>query len=174
MKSLEIQLNSDCSEELLLEYNRSEDELESLYNYVTEGIILRSRSSWYEQGEKSSKYFLNLEKRNRSKSQIRKILSSDNGREYTNPEEIMNELKAFYSSLYTRRSTKSESECLSDLHTVNIPNMTESERASCEGSLTKKEILEALNSMANNKSPGNDGEFYACFLMKSIHIYSTQ
>ena len=95
MNSLEIQLNSDCSEELLLEYNRSKDELESLYNYITKGIILRSRISWYEHGEKSSKYFFNLEKRNKSKYQIRKILSSDNGREYTNPEEIMNELKSF-------------------------------------------------------------------------------
>ena len=88
----------------------------------------------------------------------------------------MNELKAFYSSLYTRQSTKSESECLSYLRTVNIPKLTESETDSCEGRLTKKEIREALNSMANNKSPGNDGlskEFYVCFLMKFIHIYST-
>ena len=107
VKSLEIQVNSDCSEELLLEYDRSKDELESLYNYITEGVILRSRFSWYEHGEKSSKYFLNLYKRNKSKSEVRKILSSDNGREYANPVEIMNELKAFYSSLHicTRRST---------------------------------------------------------------------
>ena len=120
---------------------------------------------------KSSKYFLNLEKRNKSKSQIRKILSSDNDREYTDPEEIMNELKAFYSSPYTRRSMKSKSECLSYLHTVNIPKLTESEKDSCEGRLTKKEIWEALNSMANNKSPGNDGlskEFYVCFF-NEIH-----
>ena len=143
MKSLEVQLNSGCSEELLLEYNRSKDELESLYNYITEGNILRSRISWYKLGKKSSKYFLNLEKRNKSKSQIRKLLSSDNGREYTNSEEIMNELKAFYSSLYTRWSTKSESECLSYLQIVNIPKLTESERDSCKGRLTKKEILEA-------------------------------
>ena len=32
------------------------------------------------------------------KSQIRKILSSDNGRDYTDPEEIINELEDFYSS----------------------------------------------------------------------------
>ena len=50
----------------------------------------------------------------------------------------MNELKAFYSSLYTRRSTKSESECLSYLRTVNILKLTESEKDSCEGRLTKK------------------------------------
>ena len=146
MKSLEIQLNSDCSEELLLEYHRSKDELESLYNNITEGIILCSRISWYEHREKSSIYFLNLEKRNKSKSQIRKILSSDNDKEHTIPNEIMNELKAFYSSLYTRRNTKSESECLPYLHTVNNPKLTENERDSCEGRLTKKEIWEALNS----------------------------
>ena len=117
--------------------------------------------------------FLTLKKRNKSKSQIWKILSSDNGREYNNPEEITNEIKAFYSSLYTRRSTKSESECLSYIHTVNIPKLTESERDSCEGSLTKNEKWEALNSMANNKSPGNDGlckEFYVCFF-NEIHTY---
>ena len=62
VKSLETQLNSDSSDELLLEYNRSKDELESLYNCITERIILRSRISWYEHEEKSSKYFFNLRK----------------------------------------------------------------------------------------------------------------
>ena len=38
VKCLEIQLNSDCSEELLLECNTSKDELESLYNYITEEL----------------------------------------------------------------------------------------------------------------------------------------
>ena len=50
VKSLEIQLIFYCCEELLLEYNRSKYELESLYNYITGGIILRSRISWYEHG----------------------------------------------------------------------------------------------------------------------------
>ena len=82
----------------------------------------------------------------------------------------MNEFEAFYSSQYTRWSTKSETGC------VNIPKLTESERDSCEVRLTKKEIWEALNSMANKKSPGSDGlskQFMYAFLLKSIHIYST-
>ena len=85
----------------------------------------------------------------------------------------MNELKAFYSSIYTRQSTKFENECLSYLHTANIPKLTESKRHSCEGRLTKKEIWEAMNSIENNKSLGNDGlseEFYACFF-NEIHTY---
>ena len=42
--------------------------------YITEGNILRSKCDWYEHGEKSSKYFLNLEKRNKAKSTISKSL----------------------------------------------------------------------------------------------------
>ena len=39
-------------------------ELEQIYNYITEGSILRTRTDWYEEGAKSmQKYFLNLEKR---------------------------------------------------------------------------------------------------------------
>ena len=85
----------------------------------------------------------------------------------------MTEPKAFYSSLYTRWSTKSESECLSYLHTLNVSKLTESEKDSCKGRLTKKEIWEALNFLANSKSPGNDGlskEFYVCFF-NEIHTY---
>ena len=37
---------------------------EMLYQKKTEGIIIRIRARWHEHGEKSSKYFLNLEKRN--------------------------------------------------------------------------------------------------------------
>ena len=39
----------------------------------------------------------------------------------------------------------------------------------CEGIITKRECWDALSSMNNNKSPGNDGlskEFYICFFEK--------
>ena len=36
-------------------------EYNSLYDYITEGNIIRSKANWYEQGEKNNKYFLNLE-----------------------------------------------------------------------------------------------------------------
>ena len=42
----------------LKEYSSCKRELE----YITSGIILRSKSIWYGHGNKSSKYFLNLEK----------------------------------------------------------------------------------------------------------------
>ena len=47
-----------------------------------------------------------------------------------------------------------------------MPRLNDAEKAVCEGTLTKKECWEALLTMGNNKSPGNDGltkEFYVCF-----------
>ena len=44
--------------------------LEQEYNNIAEGTILRSRVQYYEQGEKCTKYFLNLEKSNKIKSTV--------------------------------------------------------------------------------------------------------
>ena len=68
MKRLEISLSANSNETLLEEYYKYKNELESIYNFIAEGIILRSKASWYEHGKKSSKYFLNLEKRNKKRS----------------------------------------------------------------------------------------------------------
>ena len=38
--------------------------MELFYEVITNGIIVRARARWYEHGERSTKYFLNLEKRN--------------------------------------------------------------------------------------------------------------
>ena len=49
-------------------------------------------------GERNSKYFLNLENRNKKKSCIRKLIRT-NGEETTAPDTIMNEIHRFYSEL---------------------------------------------------------------------------
>ena len=62
VKSLELQISSESSEELLQEYNKCKNKLDTIYDYITEGITLRSKVNWCEHGEKSSGYFLNFEK----------------------------------------------------------------------------------------------------------------
>ena len=52
-------------------------EYDQRYDFITQGAIVRSRATWYEKGEKNNKYFLNLEKSNKNKSCLRKILKSD-------------------------------------------------------------------------------------------------
>ena len=48
-----------------------------LYDYITQGAILRSRATWYKKGKKNNRYFLQLEKSNENKSCLRKILKSN-------------------------------------------------------------------------------------------------
>ena len=42
--------------------NSAKDMLELFYEEKVKGIIIRARARWHEYGEKSTKYFLNLEK----------------------------------------------------------------------------------------------------------------
>ena len=45
------------------ELERKRRELETIIEYQIKGAILRSKSRWYNEGEKNTAYFLNLEKR---------------------------------------------------------------------------------------------------------------
>ena len=59
------------------------------------GIIIRARARWHEHGERrSSKYFLNLEKRNNVRKHIRKLCVS--GVITTDPYQILDEQRRFY------------------------------------------------------------------------------
>ena len=66
VKELEALISSNAEETATQEYHHCKHQLEEIYNYITQGIILHSKVDWYEHGEKSSKYFLNLEKKNKA------------------------------------------------------------------------------------------------------------
>ena len=114
---------------------RIKNELELLYDKKVEGIITWAKARWHEHGEKNSKYFLNLEKRNHIKKHIRKLYIS--GVISTDPISIMNSQKQFYSKLYSSSKTKLDTSNAENI--FNIPNLTKlSSEASkkCEGRIT--------------------------------------
>ena len=55
-------------------YHNIKDKTEEIYEKKGEGARIRSKCLWYEKGEKSSKLFLNVEKRRGIQGQIRKII----------------------------------------------------------------------------------------------------
>ena len=83
--------------------NEVKEKLELFYEEKTNGIIVRARARWHEHGERSTKYFLNLEKRNHVKKHIRKLLIS--GAITTDPYRILSEQKDFYYNLYKSKAT---------------------------------------------------------------------
>ena len=75
-------------------------------------------------------------------------------------------MKTFYSSLYSRKSAKTEKECFDYPADINTPALSEDDQTLCDGQIRLNEIFGALNNMASNKTPGNDGlskEFYLAF-----------
>ena len=125
--------------------------MDDLYNYITEGAILRSKVRSYEGGEKSTKYFLNLEKSNRNETSIKKLIKLDCEIEITGFNEIQKEIKSFYQSLYSRKSLKTEKQCSDYLKDINTPKITTQQKMVCEEKLTGKECFDTLLTMRDSK-----------------------
>jgi len=146
------------------EYAHSKSWLENWYDDYTKGIIIRSKSDWYEQGEKSTKYFLNLEKKNSINNTIRKIFINDV--ESEDDEAILNHAKTFYENLFERKCNKTSTECLDFLENISLPSISPANNIFCDRELSIDELSDSLDNMSLGKSPGNDGltiEFYKCF-----------
>ena len=161
LKILEDNLNQS---ENLNRYNDAKFQLDNIYNKIAEGIKVRSKCNWYEFVEKSSKFFLNLEKKNAIQGTICKLLVDNN--DVTSSAKINEELHCFYKSLYAKKSVIEGDNVESLLNALSIPKLKIEDVNICEGNLSESELFDALTSMQNNKSPGNDGitkEFYETF-----------
>ena len=92
LKNLESNMNnhedhSDCK-----------THLEQIYKIKADGIKIRSKCKWYEHREKSSKFFLNLEKSCAIQGQVRKVIYKD--KETNDETEINNHIYSFFNYLY--------------------------------------------------------------------------
>ena len=156
---------SNQDKENLLEYNNN---LLNLRNEMQKGAYIRSRADWIEYGEKPSKYFLNLENRNRVNKSINEIRISET-EVITDQAQILKNLESFYKTLYSRpEDTNDDLEI--DLEPTKI---TEQEKIELDRPLDKSELDTALTQMKNNKSPGLDGyspEFFKAFWPQLGHF----
>ena len=56
-KDLTNNLKTSSTESVVKEYEKCKAELKKMYDHLTQGIILRSKVTWYEKGGKSNQYF---------------------------------------------------------------------------------------------------------------------
>ena len=101
---------------------------------------------WHEYGGKSTKYFLNLDKRNHVKKHIRKLFIS--GVIKTDPFCILKEQEGFYRDLYKSKNYDPEitQKIFAFLNDLNIPKLSEEQQKQCEGSISSEECFRLLNS----------------------------
>ena len=76
------------------------NDLELLRSKKIEGLIIRSKAQWISQGEKATRYFCNLEKRNFLNKTVG-FLDRGNGNIISDQKNILMEVHNFYKSLYS-------------------------------------------------------------------------
>ena len=145
------------------EIRELEASLNALLTAELNGIKIRSRGKWIEEGELPTRYFFRLQQQRFSKSQIESIYDQYEVEVFSH-EDIMKAHVDFCANLFSR-DVVDESIQLDLLSNVSRC-LSDADRAFCEGDLVLAEAMAAVSGMANNKSPGLDGlssEFYKKF-----------
>ena len=126
-----------------------------IHDNIAEGVKIRSKCSWYQYGEKSTKLFYGLEKKNKLRGTIKKLL--DDGKEITTPSEISSTLNKFYEELFHKTIAKSISDIEKFLSDIHLPTISDTNYTICEAAITEYNVLVALKSIPSDKTPGIDG-----------------
>lgn len=166
IKDLEYRLtiNIDCHKSIQDEIDMKKMELEKLFDYSRQGLKVRSRTEWSEEGEKNSKFFEQLLKSNKRKSVIKEIYN-ENKETVRDGKGILKIIREFYENLYACKNGEI-TEDIENMFLNELPKLSKENKEYCEGKITMAECYQAVKEMKWNKSPGNDGfstEFYFTF-----------
>ena len=149
-------------------YEKTKKDLEEKLFERAKGMLFRSKVRWYEEGERNTKYFFALEKARYNAKTCYKIIS-ESGQEIIIPEQILSEQKEFYSKLYQKDENVHFD--LKNSYGICVPEEIKLEQ---EKMLTLDDLQDAIKSMKNNKTPGQDGlpiDFYKVFRMKLRDLF---
>ena len=118
-------------------------QLNKILDQETQGLIIRSRIRWAEEGEKSSRYFCNLEKRTGERKSIFKM-KNDNDI-ITDQSKLLEEIYLFYQNLYSKQDSSDNLEVMDNfLDSIDIPQIDETDKDFLETPISKQEVLKPL------------------------------
>ena len=144
-----------------------------LKNYELEkckGAVLRSKAIWATEGDKNTKFFLNLEKYKQESNAVKELINEQND-VISDTDSILEMEYTFYKKLYSCVDVNVDK--MEDfLQSVNN-EIDDDDKIMCDTEISYDEIIEALVNMSKNKSPGSDGlttEFYCKFYDCLNHI----
>lgn len=155
--------SSSCLDHDIENYLLAKEQLKQFELKELEAIQLRSKARFLEEGECSTSYFYSLEKKRKADQTIH-LLTKDNLDMISAPFDLLQETHHFYQLLYS--AEPHDKQASTNFLNIQTPTLTAAERTSCEEQLNENELLEALNTMENNKSPDFDGlttNFYKHF-----------
>ena len=165
-----VEENNSCAE-LTEELAIVESGIKQHAQRRAEGAIFRSRCKYTKEGERCTKYFLSLEKKQYAECNMTAVIDEE-GRLSTNQKTIMDEQVKFYKCLYSKdadvrfalKPTEEES------------RLTMQQQMDLDQPLLIGELYDVVMTLRSNKVPGIDGltvEFYrACWKQVSLPLYN--
>ena len=161
INSLRERMPEEMSDQNLDQLEMLERKLEELRAPKIQGFIIRSRVSWHDEGERCTKYFLSLEKRNNLRKSISSIKVED--KTIHRKKDILHEFTSHYKAKY---SVTCELPDPTSYLKQNIKRkLSTKQRELLDTPLTLHELTVVLASMKKGKSPGTNG-FTAAFFKK--------
>ena len=88
--------------------------LETIREERIQGQMIRSRIEWLHEGEKPSKYFSNLEKRNYLEKTVKRV-QDKNGQFIKEQKDILEYIKTFYENLFSNKDDTLENVSLKEI-----------------------------------------------------------
>ncbi len=131
-----------------------QEELRKIEEEKCKGAIIRSRAKDIVEGERSTKYFYELEK-TRQRADIITSIKTQDGKAVEENAGIVKEIGRFYKDLFTENEVVLEDEEFL-LRKIKV-KVNEEDKEMCEGEITELEIGTAIDQLKNGKSPGIDG-----------------
>ena len=132
------------------------------------GAQVRSRIRYAEQGEKNTRFFLNMERFRSCSNTITKLTVSS-GLTTSKENEILEEIRTKFMQRYNSSipDYNNISDSMDDyIDSLNIPSLSQAEQTLCDEEITIEELEQAVNCMNSDSAPGADGlpaEFYKVF-----------
>lgn len=167
ISQLDILYATSPSLDLYKERLSLQSEFDILMTQRTTEILLRTRSSYFEHGDKASSLLAHQLCKIASSNQIPKI-RSDSGI-LTNPLQINSVFKEFLMSLYSSELSTDSSSFDEFFSNLVMPSIEQSSSEKLDQPITIEKLYVAVSSLQSGKSPGPDGypvEFYKQFWQK--------
>ena len=134
-----------------------QQEIDSQLNKKAEAIAMKAKCKWFDEGEKSNKYFLNLLKRRKSETVLSEL--SNGNQTAQSQSEIEDLVVKFYGQLYEIDDSLKD-----DFNSFfpELPQLDDDDRQMLDERITLDELKETLKGCSES-APGPDGIPYLVY-----------
>jgi hypothetical protein len=134
-------------------------EIERVRNRFSEDVAFKAGAKWYEEGEKSNKYFLGLIKMRSKQKLITTLL--DGEEEISSKEGIVDYIRNFYANLYSKNE-ENKIDLTDETYFDECPKLSDKNKDELEKDITLEELSSTVKG-CKESAPGPDGITYKIY-----------